>query len=234
MPARPTEQDAFFETLAARTSPQTIDWNVAKEGVNYADVPNFESYMPAYNESLDLLNTFGTKWQATPGPGSRHGDRGPQDPAPGDLGPGRLRDLRRRPQRRTPAPARRPTLLPSGLAWRRARWGYLFIAPWIIGFLAFTLFPMVATLAFTFTNINLAQEEPLQFVGLRNYQTLLGDKQAWDALGVTLKFALIALPVGVVLPFASRCCSTRATCAAGSCSGSCSSCPTSCHSWPAS
>ena len=54
-----------------RTSPgdytQTIDWQVAKDGVAYADVPNFESYMPAYNESLDLINTFGTKWQATPG-----------------------------------------------------------------------------------------------------------------------------------------------------------------------
>ena len=66
MPARPTEQDAFFESLQADYT-QTIDWNVAKEGVAYADVPNFESYMPAYNESLDLLITFGTKWQATKG-----------------------------------------------------------------------------------------------------------------------------------------------------------------------
>lgn len=66
MPARPTEQDAFFEAQAANF-PQEIDWNVAREGVNYADVPNFESYMPAYNESLDLLITFGTKWQATAG-----------------------------------------------------------------------------------------------------------------------------------------------------------------------
>ncbi len=74
MPARPEEQDAFFETLQSQTDddgnplyPQVIDWNVAKQGVDHADVPNFESYMPAYNESLDLLNTFGTKWQATPG-----------------------------------------------------------------------------------------------------------------------------------------------------------------------
>jgi multiple sugar transport system permease protein len=79
----------------------------------------------------------------------------------------------------------------SGLSWRRARWGYVFIAPWVI-----------ATFVFTFTNINLAQEEPLSFVGLKNYQTLLNDKQAWSALLVTLKFALLALPVAVVLPFA--------------------------------
>jgi multiple sugar transport system permease protein len=89
----------------------------------------------------------------------------------------------------------------SGLAWRRARWGYVFIAPWIIGFLAFTAFPMVATLAFTFTNINLNQSEPLQFVGLRNYQTLVSDQRTWDSLAVTLKFAVLALPVGVCLPF---------------------------------
>lgn len=66
MPARPAEQDAFFTTLSADYT-QTIDWNVAKQGVDHADVPNFESYMPAYNQSLDLINTFGTKWQATPG-----------------------------------------------------------------------------------------------------------------------------------------------------------------------
>jgi ABC-type sugar transport system permease subunit len=95
-------------------------------------------------------------------------------------------------------PLGRPRL--SGLAWRRARWGYLFIAPWLIGFVLFTAFPMVATLVFSLTNVNLAQTEPLRFVGLENYQDLLSDKQAWDALFVTLKFALLALPVAVCLP----------------------------------
>jgi ABC-type sugar transport system permease subunit len=88
----------------------------------------------------------------------------------------------------------------SGLGWRRARWGYVFIAPWIIGFLAFTVIPMIATLAFSFTNINLAQAEPLQFVGLKNYEALLKDRQVWASLGITLKFAVIALPLAVILP----------------------------------
>lgn len=97
----------------------------------------------------------------------------------------------------------RPRSLPrlSGLAWRRARWGYVFIAPWIVGFLAFTLFPMIATFIFSLTNINLAQEKPLQFVGLKNYEALLKDHQVWESLGITLKFAALALPVAVVLPF---------------------------------
>lgn len=90
----------------------------------------------------------------------------------------------------------------STLARREARWGYLFISPWIIGFLLLTLAPMVATFVFTFTNINLIQDEPLRFVGLDNYASLLADSRAWNAMRVTLQFAAIALPIGVLLPFA--------------------------------
>jgi multiple sugar transport system substrate-binding protein len=66
MPAVESKQDAFLQSLQADYK-QTIDWDVAKKGVAFADVPNFESYMPAYNQTLDLLNTFTTKWQSTPG-----------------------------------------------------------------------------------------------------------------------------------------------------------------------
>jgi ABC-type sugar transport system permease subunit len=89
-----------------------------------------------------------------------------------------------------------------GLGRREAMWGYLFISPWIAGFLLLTLAPMVATFVFTFTNINLIQNQPLRFVGLENYQHLLNDQRTWTALGATLKFAAIALPIGLVLPFA--------------------------------
>ena len=87
------------------------------------------------------------------------------------------------------------------LARREALWGYLFIAPWIIGFFLFTLAPMIASLAFTFSNIALDQQEPLAFVGLRNWQTLLGDGQAWESLAVTFRFALFQLPFIMVMPF---------------------------------
>ena len=89
----------------------------------------------------------------------------------------------------------------TSLARREARWGLLFIAPWIIGFLLFTLFPMIATLAFSLTNITLQQTEPLRFVGLKNYETLLNDQQAWASLKVTLTFAAFWLPVTMVVPF---------------------------------
>ena len=66
MPAVESEQDAFLQAKQADFK-NPIDWNVAKQGVAFADVPNFESYTPAYNQTLDLINTFYTKWQATAG-----------------------------------------------------------------------------------------------------------------------------------------------------------------------
>ena len=90
----------------------------------------------------------------------------------------------------------------SPLARREARQGYLFISPWIVGFLAFTLLPMAATFFFTFLNLTLAQEQPVTFVGLDNYVRLANDGRVWETLGVTFKFAAIWLPVSVIVPFA--------------------------------
>ena len=90
----------------------------------------------------------------------------------------------------------------SPLARREARWGLIFVSPWIIGFVLFTFLPMIATLVLTFLNFTLAQEEPLAFVGLDNYARLLRDSQAWDSLIVTFRFAIIWLPVSIVVPFA--------------------------------
>jgi multiple sugar transport system substrate-binding protein len=66
MPARPGEQAAFFDTLS-EGFPQKIDWQVAIDGIQYADVPNFESPMPDYNKAFDKLNEFSSKWQANAG-----------------------------------------------------------------------------------------------------------------------------------------------------------------------
>ena len=98
---------------------------------------------------------------------------------------------------RSPAGAPR-----SRLAQREMRWALVFISPWIIGFLAFTFLPMIATLLFTFTNINLEQAQPLRFVGLANWTSLLADRQVWQSLGITLRFAVLMLPVAVLAPLA--------------------------------
>ncbi len=66
MPARTADQDAFFTTLAEQF-PQEVDWQVVKDSVQFADNPNFEAFMPKYNETLDALGTYLTKWTTTGG-----------------------------------------------------------------------------------------------------------------------------------------------------------------------
>ncbi len=87
-------------------------------------------------------------------------------------------------------------------AKREFRWGMFFISPWIIGFLAFTLIPMVATLVFTFLNLRITDGvlNPVTFVGLENYKTMVDDSQTWASLWITIKFGLMALPIGIFLP----------------------------------
>lgn len=85
------------------------------------------------------------------------------------------------------------------MARREALIGLAFISPWLIGFFIFTLLPMLATITFTFTNISLSTEGT-RFVGLQNYLTLVRDAQVRQSLLITLKFALIALPVGMMVP----------------------------------
>jgi multiple sugar transport system permease protein len=85
---------------------------------------------------------------------------------------------------------------------REARWGLFFISPWLIGFGLFYLLPMIASLGFTTLQFRLSDPDNINFVGLDNWQRMLfEDPQTWQALGVTLKFALISLPIGMVMAF---------------------------------
>ncbi len=96
------------------------------------------------------------------------------------------------------------------LARREARNGLLFISPWIVGFLAFTLVPMLATLAFSFMNLKLLDNplDPSRFVGLKNYTALLNDSQVWNvrpdstpgSFWVTVRYGLLAIPVSILVP----------------------------------
>ncbi len=88
----------------------------------------------------------------------------------------------------------------SGLERQQRLWGWIFLSPWIIGFLLFTAIPIVVSLVFTFTDFTLTSDEPMRFVGLANWQRLFTDPIALTALGVTLRFALIAVPFGILIP----------------------------------
>lgn len=102
--------------------------------------------------------------------------------------------------RRAARPAR-PQI--SLLERRRARWGLLFMSPWFIGFLAFQLLPILATVFLSFTNYNATKEFAFgnfDMVGFDNYARLGTDPFLLQAVGVTVKFALIAVPLGLIIP----------------------------------
>jgi multiple sugar transport system permease protein len=89
------------------------------------------------------------------------------------------------------------------LTRRQSLWGFAFLSPWIIGFLAFQLLPILATIFLSFTNYNGNVAFKLgnfKFIGFANYTRITTDPNLLQALGVTLKFAAIAVPLGLVVP----------------------------------
>ena len=100
----------------------------------------------------------------------------------------------------TPVQAR-----PRISAHTRRQWtnGFLFLLPWLIGFFAFQLLPILFTFFLSFTDYTGATEFKLgnfHFVGFANYKNLLMEPDALPSMGVTLKFALIGIPLGLVVP----------------------------------
>jgi multiple sugar transport system permease protein len=86
---------------------------------------------------------------------------------------------------------------------RRARWGLLFLAPWFIGFLAFQLLPIISTIFLSFTDYSATKEftfDNFHLVGLDNYARLFSDPILPQAMGVTIKFTLVAVPLGLIVP----------------------------------
>lgn len=76
--------------------------------------------------------------------------------------------------------------------------GYLFIAPWLIGFLVFTLGPFIQSFYLSFTRYNIVQ--PPKFIGLANYRMMLFDDELfWKSLWVTIRFALCSVPMVLVV-----------------------------------
>ena len=81
---------------------------------------------------------------------------------------------------------------PSG---RESMWGFVFIGPWLIGLILLTAGPMIASLVLSLTDFNLVRPESVKFVGLDNYARLATDPNVAKSLIVTLKFALVAIPL---------------------------------------
>ena len=83
---------------------------------------------------------------------------------------------------------------------RNLRNGLLFCSPILLGLAAFTVYPMLASLYYSFCNYPMLK--PPVWVGLANYRTLVHDPVFYTALYNTAYFAVIATPAGIVTAFA--------------------------------
>lgn len=87
---------------------------------------------------------------------------------------------------------------------RRLLNGLLFTSPWIIGLLAFYVYPILASLYYSFTSYNVF--EPPKWVGTANYVTLLTSDDSFRTCAYnSVVYALMAIPsalvVGVIIAF---------------------------------
>lgn len=79
---------------------------------------------------------------------------------------------------------------------REALTGYLFISPWMIGFIVFFLGPIIASLFLSFTRWNIVGDPT--WVGLDNYVTIFTeDLRFKKSVEVTLTYSLLYLPLEV-------------------------------------
>lgn len=75
------------------------------------------------------------------------------------------------------------------------RTGLLLVSPWLIGFLLFKLFPIIASLVFSFTDFHMLHPEATQFIGLANYARFFSDQNAGYVLFATIALAASTIPL---------------------------------------
>lgn len=88
----------------------------------------------------------------------------------------------------------------TGRERRELLMGLLFALPWIIGFLGFTLYPILSSLYYSFTRYDLLR--PPVFLGLDNYVNILTDDEDFRVVAYnTLWWVVFSTPLGVLSAF---------------------------------
>jgi multiple sugar transport system permease protein len=77
-------------------------------------------------------------------------------------------------------------------------WGWFLIAPTVIGLLILNIIPIFQTLYLSFFKSGDFGKGNL-FIGLGNYKKMLGDLQVWYAVGNTLKYTVIVVPLTIII-----------------------------------
>jgi multiple sugar transport system permease protein len=77
--------------------------------------------------------------------------------------------------------------------------GYLFISPWLIGFFAFSIIPILFSFYFSFTDYDILAS-PI-FSGLANFRRMVKDPMFWKAVKVTFHYAFVSVPARLIFAF---------------------------------
>ncbi len=94
-------------------------------------------------------------------------------------------------------PKRLARFRPGAIERRNLRWGLIFISPWLFGFIALGIFPILYTFYLSLTRYS-GIKAPT-FIGIQNYQRMAADPLFLKAAYNTLYYTLLAVPVGVVV-----------------------------------
>lgn len=87
---------------------------------------------------------------------------------------------------------------------------YLFLLPWVLGFLLFTAGPFLVSFLLSFTDFDLFR--PPHWIGLGNYLRMVsGDQRFWHALYITLTYVVVSVPLSTVLALGVALMLTRST-----------------------
>ncbi len=77
---------------------------------------------------------------------------------------------------------------------------WLLVSPYIIHLLVFVAFPVIFSLVLTFNRWNIIS--PMEYIGLANYSRILQDRLFWKAVGNTLVFLSIHIPLQIIVALA--------------------------------
>lgn len=90
----------------------------------------------------------------------------------------------------------RPLSFGQARWWQRNLAYFLFLAPWLVGFLLWTGGPLLTSLYLSLTQYDILT--PPQWIGLSNYQSLFADDLFWQALKVTSIYTFVGVPLLMV------------------------------------
>jgi multiple sugar transport system permease protein len=82
---------------------------------------------------------------------------------------------------------------------RHLRNGLVFTLPGIVGLLGFTVYPVLASLYYSFCNYTALT--PPHWIGLNNYRVLAHDQKLLNSLWNTLQFGAMSVPLGIITAF---------------------------------